>query len=97
MNMSPKLLAGQTITDLEKYLYRFPEIVAQSLENYAPNYIATYLIETARLFNSFYGANKIIDTENTDVSSHRLAIARATQIVLKNGLWLLGIVAPERM
>jgi arginyl-tRNA synthetase len=53
--------------------------------------------ETARLFNSFYGANKIIDTENTDVSSHRLAIARATQIVLKNGLWLLGIVAPERM
>lgn len=97
MDIFPKLLSGQNVTDLEKYLYRFPEIVAQSLENYAPNYIATYLIETARLFNSFYGANKVIDTENIEVSSHRLAIARATQIVLKNGLWLLGIVAPERM
>lgn len=97
MDIFPKLLSGQNVTDLEKYLYRFPEIVAQSLENYAPNYIATYLIETARLFNSFYGANKVIDTENIEVSSHRLAIARATQIVLKNGLWLLGIVALERM
>jgi arginyl-tRNA synthetase len=96
-NIEPKLISGQVVTDLEKYLYRFPEIVSQSLESYAPNYIATYLIETARLFNSFYGEFKIIDTDNVEVSSHRLAIARATQIVLKNGLWLLGITAPERM
>ena len=57
----------------------------------------TYLLEIAREFNSYYGANKIIDPENIQVSAHRLAIARATQIVIKNGLWLLGIGAPDKM
>lgn len=97
LGIEPKLLQNQHTTDLEKYLYRFPEIILESLQSYAPNYIATYLIEIARLFNSFYGEYKIIDTENVEVSGHRLAIAQVTQIVLKNGLWLLGIIAPERM
>lgn len=85
------------ISDLEKILYRFPEIVGHAISEYAPQYIVTYLIEIAHAFNSFYGANKIVDEENKEVSAHRLALARATQIILKNGLWLLGIEAPERM
>ncbi len=85
------------ISDLEKILYRFPEIVEHAISEYAPQYIVTYLIETTRTFNSYYGAHKIIDDENKDVSAHRLVLARATQIILKNGLYLLGISAPERM
>jgi arginyl-tRNA synthetase len=89
--------AGDQVTNLERVLVRLSEVVEQAYVEYSPNYLATYLIDLAREFNSFYGANKIIDTENREVSAHRLAIARATQIVLKNGLWLLGITAPDRM
>lgn len=85
------------ITDVEKILYRFPEIVESAIIEYAPQHVVVYLLQVAQAFNSYYGANKIIDLENLEVSSHRLAIARATQIVLKNGLELLGIVAPEKM
>ena len=87
----------ESVSELERMIYRFPEIVEKSLVEYAPNTIATFLIETARAFNSFYGEKKIIDTENHEISAHRLAIADATRIVLKNGLELLGIMAPDRM
>jgi len=94
--LTPKLGTG-SISEPERLLYRFPEITTLATRELAPNYIVTYLLEIARSFNSFYGANKIIDTENKSVSAHRLAIARAVQIVLKNGLALLAIHAPEKM
>lgn len=96
-NISPEIKYGQIISDIEKLLYRFPEVVESAVSECAPNYIVTYLLEIARSFNSFYGANKIIDPENPEISTHRLAIARAVQIILKNGLQLLAIDAPERM
>jgi arginyl-tRNA synthetase len=88
---------AEEVSGLEKMLYRFPEIIEHAISEYAPQYIVTYLIEIARAFNSYYGMNKIIDDENREVSAHRLALARATQIILKNGLFLLGISAPEKM
>ncbi len=96
LGMSPNYHA-QDILDIEKMLYRFPEIVERAITEYAPQYIVTYVIEVAHGFNSFYGDNQIIDEKNKEVSEHRLAIARATQIIIKNGLHLLGIQAPERM
>lgn len=87
----------QEISNLERVLYRLPEVVENAMVEYAPNHIATYLIDIAREFNSYYGAHKIVDAENKEVSAHRLALAQATQIVLKNGLKLLGIQAPEKM
>ena len=96
-NIAAEIQKGNEVSDIEKLLYRFPEVVESAITEYAPNYIVTYLLEIARSFNSFYGASKIIDTEHPGVSSHRLGIARATQIVIKNGLQLLAIDAPERM
>ncbi len=96
-NIFPEIKYGQIISDIEKLLYRFPEVVESAVSECAPNYIVTYLLEIARSFNSFYGAHKIIDRENPEISAHRLAIARAVQIILKNGLQLLAIDAPERM
>jgi len=93
----PKYSAGIAQTDVERVTYRLPEVVEAALLEYSPNYVATYLIDTAREFNSFYGAHKIIDAENPEISAHRLAIAQAVQIVLKNGLSLLGISAPSKM
>lgn len=84
------------ISELEKMLYRFPEIVERAGKDYAPNHIATYLIQTASAFNSFYAKGKIVDKEDT-LSPYKVALTEAFTIVLKNGLSLLGIKAPEKM
>ncbi len=95
--INSELKSGVEVSELEKIMYRFPEVVELAITEYAPNYIVTYLLEVARSFNSFYGSHKIIDTDNREVSAHRIAIARSAQIIIKNGLWMLGINAPDRM
>ncbi len=84
------------LSDLERYLYRFPEIVERSLNEMEPHYIATYLMEVSGYFNSFYANTKIIDIENK-FSHYNLGLTAATSFVLKNGLYLLGIGVPEKM
>jgi len=81
---------------LEKLLYRFPEIVERAGNEYSPHYIATYLIELASSFNSFYATGKIVDKKDAE-SPYKVALTEAFSIVLKNGLNLLGIQAPEKM
>lgn len=97
LGIIPNYVAGQEISDLEKILYRLPEVVENAIVDYSPNYIVTYLLEIAHAFNSFYGAHKIVDETDIQTSAHRLTIAQATQVVIKNSLNLLGIAAPERM
>jgi len=84
------------IFEVEKLLYKFSEVVLRASKEYEPHYIASYLIEVARAFNSFYGNNLIID--KTDKSSaYKVALTFAFSFVMKAGLHLLGIQAPERM
>ena len=64
-------------------------------KEYAPHYITTYLTELAGSFNNFYAHEQIID--DSPESPYRLAITKAFNIVMKNGLTILGIPAPERM
>jgi arginyl-tRNA synthetase len=68
--------------------------VLNSLE---PRKIATYLEEVAAAYHKFYGNHKIIDKDNLSLSSSRKKLCEATKIILKNGLSILGISAPERM
>lgn len=88
-------LAWETL-DLERQLYQFPEIVAQSLTEYSSHCIANYLTALAHDFNSWYGNTKILDTGNP-ATAYRLSLTRACAQTVKNGLWLLGIEAPEQM
>lgn len=83
-------------TELERYLYRFPEIVERAGKEFAPHYIVTYLLELAAAFNNFYAKERIID-ESDPASPYKIALARAVCHVLSNGLYLLGIKVPERM
>ena len=85
------------VSDLEKYLYRFPEVVAKAGTELSPSTIANYLIELAGLFNGFYAQGQIIDQSKLNVSMHKVAITEAFAIVMKNGLNLLGISVPEKM
>jgi len=83
-------------SNFERLLYRFPEIVERSTVEYAPHHIANYLIDLSRAFNTYYGEGKIVDKENTN-SSYKVALTQAFSIIIKNGLWLLGIESPDRM
>jgi len=82
--------------ELEKLLYRFPEVVSRASLEYEPHHIASYLVEVARAFNSFYGNNLIVKKEDK-TSAYKVALTYAFTFVMKNGLYLLGIKAPERM
>ena len=75
-------------------LIRFSEVVLASATNYSPNTLCNYLYGLAQKFNTFYNQHRIIGGENEDF---RLRLTSATGIVLKTGLKLLGIQAPERM
>ncbi len=84
------------IFEVEKLLYRFPEIVLRSASEYEPHYIANYLIEVARAYNNFYG-NTVIVKKDDKTSSYKVALTFAFTFVIKKGLYLLGIEAPEKM
>ena len=82
--------------EIEKIIYRFPEIIEEALNERAPHKVVGYLTELAGEFNSFYSQEKIADKEDMN-APYKMAIAEAVKITLKNGLWVLGIKAPERM
>lgn len=93
--IKPEVSVVDEITNVEKLLYRFPEVVARAGQEYAPHYIATYLYEIASAFSSYYTDHHVVSVESN--SPYRVALTEAVGIVLKNGLKLLGIKAPEKM
>ncbi|QQS23422.1 arginine--tRNA ligase [bacterium] len=78
-------------------LNQFPEVVEMTAQNYTPNLLCNYLFELSQDFNTFYEASPILKEEDKNIQSFRLHLIMATAQVLKNGLGLLGIQAPEQM
>jgi arginyl-tRNA synthetase len=87
---------SQEILSLEKHLCRFSEVVEESQKTWEPHHVATYLLILARDFNSWYGNTKIIDENNSDMS-YNLWLVQSVSLVIKNGLYLLGIETLEKM
>lgn len=85
------------ITNIHRILYRFPGVIQSAAESYGPHHIVTYLLQVAQEFNSYYGAHKMVDDTDLITTSYRLTLARAVQVVLHNGLYLLGMSAPKQM
>jgi arginyl-tRNA synthetase len=81
---------------IEKIIYQFPEVLKKAQEERAPHYVVTYLTGLAGEFNSFYGQEKIVDQSDPH-APYKLAISKAVRTILKNGLWVLGIKAPNKM
>ncbi|ATD66545.1 arginine--tRNA ligase [Luteimonas chenhongjianii] len=77
-------------------LSRWPEIVAAAGAQLEPHLIATYLLELAQAFQTYYNDHQFL-VDEADVRDARLALATAVQQVLRNGLTLLGVQAPEAM
>lgn len=84
------------ISEVERMLIRFPEVIELSISEWSPHHLALYLVELSRSFNRWYGNTKIIDIANPKFR-YNVAITQATSSVLKNGLSLLGIESPSQM
>jgi arginyl-tRNA synthetase len=98
------LLSADPERELVKRLGEFPQTIARAAENAAPHVICDYLEQTAGSANSWYHAGNptrnpelAVLVDDPDLRAARLCLARAVQIVLRNGLTLLGIGAPTRM
>lgn len=89
-------LAPETPYEIERLIYQFPEVVATALTERAPHKVAGFITELASAFNTFYAAEKIADATDT-YAPYKIALAQAVKNTLKNGLWVLGIKAPEQM
>jgi arginyl-tRNA synthetase len=90
------LLIEEEEQALLKKLHKFEEEVLYSAENYEPQKICAYLEELAAAFHKFYTFRRILGSEK-NIAEARLALAVATKTVIKNGLAILGVSAPERM
>ncbi len=91
------LLKHSAEHQLMQLLLGFHNVVIGATENYKPALLCTYLYEVAKRFNLFYHECSIGNAETLQLKSARLALAFATGEILKKGLSLLGIPAPNRM
>jgi arginyl-tRNA synthetase len=97
-------LADATELELVKQLARFPDVVRRAADARAPHIVCEYLESTAGFVNSWYHAGNpnrnpelAVLVADPELRVARLALARAIQITLRNGLHLLALNAPERM
>ncbi len=89
-------LSEQEITVLRK-LVQFQETLEVITVEYTPNLLCNYLFELAQNFNSFYQAIPVTQEQDAQLKTFRLQLITATAQVINNGLYVLGIQAPEEM
>jgi arginyl-tRNA synthetase len=93
-------LAHQREGDLLRALGEFPQVIAGAAELRAPHRVARYLEELAGTYHRFYDSCRVLprgEEEATPLTIARLWLCAATAVVLRNGLAVLGVHAPERM
>ena len=78
-------------------LSQFGSAIEKGVQNYSPAAVANYIYDLARSFNKLYAEVPLLKEEDEGKRSNRIAICDITAHVLKEGLGILGINAPERM
>ncbi|MDO8619621.1 MAG: arginine--tRNA ligase [Candidatus Daviesbacteria bacterium] len=96
-NDEPVILGTDSETNLVKHLGHFPEAIIKAQDSNNPSVIAEYTYQAASMFSDFYRENSVFNEPDPNIRNGRLRIARAAAQVIKNGLNLLCIEAPERM
>ena len=92
-----ELLVNPKEIDLIKYIGEFPSVVSDAAKTFSPYKITNYVQKLAQLFHTFYNECKVIDVDNKELSEQRLALVKASKIVIKNALNLVGVNAPNKM
>ena len=89
-------LTAPTEIALMQRLSEYPDVLAQSARELAPHHIAFWLRDCASDFHSWYNAERV-SVDDTALRLARLRLAQACAQVIRNGLSLLGVSAPDRM
>jgi arginyl-tRNA synthetase len=90
-------LGGNAEQRVIRLLAEFGNRASEALVHYKPHIVCQYLLELARAFSEFYHASPVLQEEDEQTKKARLLLVDCTRQVLKNGLSLLGIEAPEEM
>lgn len=93
----PKALNSKEEQSLMLCLLSFDETLTTAYRNYKPNILATYLLDLSHAFNVFYHHHSVLQEPDQDLRQGRLALVKATQLILEKGLAVLGIRSPEQM
>lgn len=91
------LLDSEKEIDLLKKLGEFPQAIAEAAEKHTPHKVTQFVFDLATRLHSFYNAEKVLDNENPEQTSARIALMKAVRITIRNGLRLIGVSAPEKM
>ena len=97
LDVSGSLLKEPSEIELLKNIAKFPKVVEDAGNTKSPYKITNYIHDLAESVHSFYNCCHVIDRDNLELSGNRLALCKATKIVIKNALNLLGVSAPEHM
>lgn len=89
-------LADEEARALLALLGRFPEVVEEAADKYEPSMITRYVTQLAGAYNKYYYEHRILD-EDAAASAARVRMTQAVRDVIRRGLYLIGIEAPERM
>ena len=89
-------LADEEARALLALLGRFPEVVKEAADKYEPSMITRYVTQLAGAYNKYYYEHRILD-EDAAASAARVRMTQAVRDVIRRGLYLVGIEAPERM
>ncbi len=90
-----RLTVDDEIKIMKRALF-FPALVEDAAKGLAPHQTTHYLVELAGLFHKYYNVNRVV-TDDLELTGARLAMVARLRTVIKNGLELLGVVAPETM
>jgi arginyl-tRNA synthetase len=90
------LLSSEEEINIIRLIYSFSNVVVNAAEKYEPYILTRHVVELAKAFNKFYHNCPIL-SESEDIKKARLMLVYATKTVIKTGLYLLGIEAPDRM
>ena len=80
-----------------RLIQEFPGVIVKAAEKYEPFMITRQVVSLAQAFNKFYYDIRILDEQDPAGTAARLALVDATRTVIKTGLALIGIDAPEQM
>ncbi|WP_026907753.1 arginine--tRNA ligase [Paucisalibacillus globulus] len=91
------LLTSEKELDLLKKMGEFPQVIVDAADKHAPQKITQYVFDLASLLHSFYNAEKVLDTDNLELTNARMALMKAVRTTIANSLKLIGVNAPEKM
>ena len=89
-------MVPEAVYPVERLLCQFEEVVETALRTRSPHHLVAHLTETASAFNTLYAKERIADADDVH-APYRVAITQSVAQTLKNGLWMVGISAPEKM